>query len=59
MDRKKEDEIMCISLNINGLSKDMSKEKHDTLQNFLHRMESDIVGLQEINLNWDKLKFKE
>ena len=52
---KDEDKLACISLNVNSLRKDIQKEKHDSLRNFLHQMNSYIVGLQEVNLYWDKL----
>ena len=52
---KEEDEIVCVGLNVNGLKKDMWKEKNDSLRNFMYQMKSDIIALQEVNLRWDML----
>ena len=35
---KEEDEIVCVRLNVNGLRKDIWKEKNDSLRKFLHQM---------------------
>ena len=50
---------MCLSLNINGLRKDSWREKNDSLHNFLTQSLAEIIALQEVNLNWDKLPVKE
>ena len=53
---KEENKIVCISLNINGLQKDKWKEKNDTLCKFLCQIGAEIIALQEININWKKVK---
>ena len=57
--RKEEDELVCVCLNVNGLSKDIWKEKNDSLRNFMHHMKSDVIVLQEVNLRWDILPHNE
>ena len=56
---KEEDEIVCVGLNVNGLRKDMWKEKNNSLRNFLHQRGANLVALQEINLHWNKLDSSE
>ena len=48
--------VLCLSLNINGLQSEKWKAKNDRLRTFLKNYNFDIMGFQEINLNWDKIK---
>ena len=42
---KEENKIIIVSININGLRKEIWKEKNNVLHNFLHQMQSDIITL--------------
>ena len=50
-DASKEEEIICMSMNINGLHTNSWRAKNNLLREFLVNSKSDIVGLQEINMN--------
>jgi len=47
----KEEEIMVVSTNINGLKTEGWKAKNDILRSFLVRTEASIMALQETNVN--------
>ena len=51
--------IMYISLNIEGLKVEKQKAKNEMLQDFLLRFNIDLIGLQEININWNKVDYKD
>ena len=46
---------MCVSVNINGLQHEQWKAKNERIKQFLKKYDFDIIGLQEVNLNWDKI----
>ena len=50
-----DDSVLCLSLNVNGLKHEHWKAKNDRLRQFLKKYEFDIMGLQETNLNWNKV----
>ena len=51
--------MVCLSLNMKGLKKNLQKEKNEALYNFLYQSNTKMITLQEINLNWDKLPINE
>ena len=54
-----DNEMVCLSLNMNSLRKDSQKEKNDSLCNFVTQSSAELVAMQEVNLNWDKLPERE
>ena len=56
---KKNNIIICISLNIKGLKVDKWKAKNEILQDFLLQSKVDLIRLQEININWNKVEYKD
>ena len=60
MDRDvNDDSVLCLSLNVNGLQKSNWKVKNERVRNLLKNYEFDIMSLQEINLNWGKVRPKD
>ena len=56
---EKQNSIIYILLNINGLKMNSWKAKNAMLCNFLVRSKVDLIGLQEININWDIVDYKD
>ena len=57
--QKKEDELLCMNVNINGLPRQPNKPKERMLQKLVTDYGVDVLGCSEINLNWYKLKQSE
>ena len=53
-----DNDVICLSLNINGLQVERWKIKNDLLRNLLVSSKANIVGLQKVNLNWSKILFR-
>ena len=53
--KKKEEEILIISTNINSLQYEKWKAENNIIRDFLKHHNPDIVGFQEVNINWDKV----
>ena len=51
--------MIYLSLNVNGLIKESWKEKNGSLYKFLSYTLAEIIRLQEVNLNQDKLSLQE
>ena len=54
-----DDSVLCLGLNVNGLQLRGWKAKNERIRNFIKNYEFDIMGLQEINLNWSQVPPKE
>ena len=54
-----DDSVLCLSLNVNGLQLERWKAKNDRLRTFIKNYEFDIMGFQEPNLNWNKIRPKD
>ena len=50
-----DDSLLCLSLNLNGLKQEQWKVKNEQLRKYLKNYEFDIMGFQEVNLNWGKV----
>ena len=50
-----DDSLLCLSLNLNGLKHKQWKDKNKQLRKYLKNYEFDIMGFQEVNLNWGKV----
>ena len=49
---KSEDSLLFTFLNINGLPQQSSKQKNNTIRNFIRHYNVDVLGMAEVNLNW-------
>ena len=47
--------ILLLGLNVNGLRSEKWKAKNDRMKAFFKKYNFDIMGLQETNLNWEKV----
>ena len=56
---KKKDEITVISLNINGLGTEGWTVKNNMVRDFILKTETDIVIMQEANVNWNKVSWRD
>ena len=52
---RKEEEIMVILLNANGLKTEEWKAKNNIARDFILRSNTNIVALQETNMNWNRV----
>ena len=51
--------LLCLSLNLNGIQHENWKAKNNKLKTFLKNYNFDIMGFQEVNINWDKVQSKD
>ena len=56
---KEEEELICISLNVNSLRHEKWKMKNDCIRDLLLTYKVDLITLQEINLNCSYITPKE
>ena len=56
---EKEDEITVVLVNINGLRVKGQHAKNDLVYNFILGTEADIIALQEVNINWNLVPWRD
>ena len=54
--RVKENAFRIATLNIGGMTVDNNNEKNDTLRNFINDRKIDVMGLQELNVDWRRVR---
>ena len=40
--REEDDKIVCVSLNVNSLGREIQKKKNDSLRNFIHKNDNEL-----------------
>ena len=58
MSKQKDENIRIVTKNIGGLGVKPGNAKEDELKNWIGKKQIDIIGIQEVNINWKKCRGK-
>ena len=58
LSKTEDNKLVYLSINMNGLHYEGWKVKNDMIRDFILKSKAEIIGFQEINLNWGKVPFR-